>query len=237
MKIKYLFWRGNALWSRAPVAGKPKGYRHPLGIKCTDGDREKCEQTVYEKYYKPVEHACAIFQKENDILRKKISLLEETIETLKFEAEEFKHERLNLLDDEEIQELKNKIENIENNKFDNLDEIAMNRLLDTARNELEAQCRARDIKGYVYIMKVKNRDIYKIGKSRHPEYRRIQLQTYEELQILYTKEFDDAYAIEEKVHCNFSKYRIKKEWYTMTPQEISTVINFINDATTETRNG
>lgn len=64
MKIKYLFKRGNSLWSRAPVEGKPKGYRYPMGMFNDVSPRNKKEyarewerlyELAYTRKYEPIE--------------------------------------------------------------------------------------------------------------------------------------------------------------------------------------
>jgi integrase len=54
MSMKYLYWRGNALWSRFPHPNKPKGNRYSMGLKYGKGlTKAQCEKMALQNGYLP----------------------------------------------------------------------------------------------------------------------------------------------------------------------------------------
>lgn len=75
----------------------------------------------------------------------------------------------------------------------------------------------------IYIIKVKDKDICKIGYSENPEKRLASLQTanYEKLELITT--FNGSRDLEAHLHKKFGVYRLNGEWFTYN-EEIKNLI-------------
>ena len=81
---------------------------------------------------------------------------------------------------------------------------------------------------YVYIVKS---GIYtKIGISRNISLRMTALQTGNPfpIQLVYAKEVDNAYNIEQDLHKKYSEFNISGEWFELSKDDINTIILYIN---------
>lgn len=89
-----------------------------------------------------------------------------------------------------------------------------------------------DKSGYVYILSNKCFNYLKIGKSKHPDKRCIELSNTSipfPFIIEITKRFDDCYKAESLLHKIFSKKRInpKREFFDITLKEIEIILSEI----------
>jgi hypothetical protein len=72
-------------------------------------------------------------------------------------------------------------------------------------------------KCYTYLMKNKRNGLYKIGKSVNPRVRERTLQS-EDPDIILVKKWD--YEIESYLHKEYSDYRVRGEWFNLTPIQV-----------------
>ena len=74
---------------------------------------------------------------------------------------------------------------------------------------------------YIYLIRAKDQDLYKIGRtSRHPEVRLKELngqQSPYPLLLKYYTAVSDSSVAEKYFHDKFAKYRHHNEWFKMSP--------------------
>ena len=79
--------------------------------------------------------------------------------------------------------------------------------------------------GFIYILKLKGFDLYKIGVSANPKRRIYDIDSnspfgVKEICVLF---FKNVYEIEECVHDNFKSSLKRKEWFEMSEQCIKSL--------------
>lgn len=81
---------------------------------------------------------------------------------------------------------------------------------------------------YVYIMKDEHNGLYKIGKSVNPKYRERTLQSEKPSikMVFSTKERDDF--SESSLHSEFAEFRIRGEWFDLTPCQVRYICHLGN---------
>jgi hypothetical protein len=89
-----------------------------------------------------------------------------------------------------------------------------------SKKKAMAQIKNPKLKGFIYVVKSKN--LYKIGRAKHPKSR---IKTYRTenpfgITVIFQKEVDDYVGIEEKLLDTFKEKRIKGEWFNLTPENI-----------------
>jgi len=69
--------------------------------------------------------------------------------------------------------------------------------------------------GYIYFIKSKGFDFYKLGVSSNPERRLRDIDSYTpfELEILSIHFLENVYDIEKSVSEKIEKFKVRKEWY------------------------
>ncbi|MFN3381894.1 MAG: GIY-YIG nuclease family protein [Runella zeae] len=91
-------------------------------------------------------------------------------------------------------------------------------------NEIDQSC-------YLYLMQDLSTMLYKIGISKTPTYREKTLQSEKPtVNMLCYKRFinrKDAYIIEQTIHANFKKNRVRGEWFSFCSSEIQQIENYI----------
>lgn len=88
-----------------------------------------------------------------------------------------------------------------------------------------------EYKGIVYVFKVKNKPIYKIGVTKKKPKERIRsLQTASPYQIMFVKAVasKNPYKLEELLHDFFKDNKLVGEWFKTTKSEINFVFNNLN---------
>jgi len=80
--------------------------------------------------------------------------------------------------------------------------------------------------GYIYIVKLKGFDIYKIGVSNNPNRRLRDINSYMpfEVELLMIEWFKNAYNLEECIHDNLKDKLLRHEWFRLTENQISDII-------------
>lgn len=104
-------------------------------------------------------------------------------------------------------------------------------------NRKRRQSRSIDIQhkvgqGYVYIIHCKDTSYYKIGISKNtPSNRLSNLQSGcpFELEMIYIKYCDHYGLLERQLHQRYYKYKIRGEWFDLTPSLLLTLKNDINE--------
>lgn len=78
-------------------------------------------------------------------------------------------------------------------------------------------------KGLVYLLKIEDRDEYKIGVTTNLDKRVTQLSTQMpfELEIINTIKSNDIYQLESELHSKFEDKNINGEWFELTNRDIS----------------
>ena len=79
---------------------------------------------------------------------------------------------------------------------------------------------------YVYVMECAS--VYKIGVSKHPEYRRKELneRPYPLRIVLKSRLTENAYNIEKDLHEFFDCKRVEGEWFTLDKNDLEYIINY-----------
>lgn len=88
---------------------------------------------------------------------------------------------------------------------------------------------------YVYLLKIPEKSIYKIGVSKDVEKRIKQLQTgnCEQITLVHKFKSNYPYKIESVLHGMYKFKRIEGEWYDMSAKEVE---NFIEQCEMYERN-
>jgi hypothetical protein len=75
--------------------------------------------------------------------------------------------------------------------------------------------------GFVYLMK--GDSYYKIGYSKRPPQRRVDISPKLpfELQLIHAIEADNARALEMQLHERFTEKRLRGEWFRLTEQDVA----------------
>lgn len=81
---------------------------------------------------------------------------------------------------------------------------------------------------YVYIMKDDHNGLYKIGKSVNPKYRERTLQSEKpSIKMVFSTEERDDFS-EYSLHSEFSEFRIRGEWFDLTPCQVRYICHLGN---------
>lgn len=82
---------------------------------------------------------------------------------------------------------------------------------------------------YLYIIKIKHDNLYKIGISANVEKRLCGIETCNpyDLEIIYSKEFKEANKIEKGLHNLYIKDRVRREWYRLEPSQVQDIIDML----------
>ena len=93
-------------------------------------------------------------------------------------------------------------------------------IFNTQNIKIEQSC-------YLYLMQDLSTMLYKIGISKTPIYREKTLQSEKpSINMIYSKEFIDrktAYFMEQNIHTNFKKNRIRGEWFSFSSIELKQI--------------
>src|SRR5690606_26032137 len=89
--------------------------------------------------------------------------------------------------------------------------------------------------GFIYILKLNGFDIYKIGVSSNPERRIKDIDGANPfgVDVLFTEYFKNVYEMEECVHDSFCKNSMRREWFKIQPEDVTTLINQLKDFSKE----
>lgn len=89
--------------------------------------------------------------------------------------------------------------------------------------------------GFVYILKMKGFNIYKIGVSSNPKRRIIDIDSANPfgVDLMFQEFFKNVYEMEECIHDSFSKNLLRKEWFKIHPDDIAIMINQLKDLSKE----
>jgi len=91
--------------------------------------------------------------------------------------------------------------------------------------------KAKVNKGFVYFVRAKDTDYYKIGVSTDP-YKRIQAIDSNcpfELCILSLHELLNPYQIEEQLKDKYKMYNVKKEWFTFNTELAKEIMIYLHN--------
>ncbi len=72
--------------------------------------------------------------------------------------------------------------------------------------------------GYIYFIRAKDTNFYKIGVSRNPKRRICDIDSYLpfDLEILSIHYFNNVYDIETNISNKLESYKIRREWYNLS---------------------
>lgn len=81
---------------------------------------------------------------------------------------------------------------------------------------------ARDLRGFVYLMRRKAAHLFKIGLSRDPEARRRQVQADLgcQVELLVRVPTSDMRALERRLHNHFQAASVGGEWFALPPRAV-----------------
>jgi hypothetical protein len=87
-----------------------------------------------------------------------------------------------------------------------------------------------DDTNYVYIIRMGQTNMYKIGKSNNPQERLADLQTASpyKLKLLHVFQADNASAAEETLHKKFHQSKMEGEWFKLSNEERKILLQVIN---------
>lgn len=82
----------------------------------------------------------------------------------------------------------------------------------------------------VYVFKVENQPIYKIGISVSPEARLSSLLTSSpfNIEIVGYEKVDDAPELEKRLHKKYKEFRKNREWFELNDEQVSEILDIIN---------
>lgn len=85
--------------------------------------------------------------------------------------------------------------------------------------------------GYVYILKLKGFDLYKIGVSANPKRRIYDIDSNSPfgVETICLEHFKNVYELEECVHESFKSNHKRKEWFEIHPQDVSILISELKE--------
>ena len=92
--------------------------------------------------------------------------------------------------------------------------------------------------GFIYLIKLHNQDVYKLGVSNNPKRRICDIDSYLpfDLEILSIHYFKNVYDIEGLISDKIKDFSLRREWYSMPIEEAKKImielhnLNIINDA-------
>ena len=81
-------------------------------------------------------------------------------------------------------------------------------------------------KQYVYLLQANNSGLYKIGFTRHPDHRILEIEgdVGADLDYVCTIETDDMRRLEKELHEKYAKQRLEGEWFDLDEPEIEYLI-------------
>ncbi len=96
----------------------------------------------------------------------------------------------------------------------------------------------KDYSGFVYLIRVKAHDLYKIGMSKEPYKRMLSLQTGTpfDLKIIHRIFAFDCVQLESALHNHYSTYWVRGEWFKLPPKEVANFLNVANGLASEETN-
>lgn len=85
--------------------------------------------------------------------------------------------------------------------------------------------------GYIYILAIKEFDLYKIGVSANPNRRIKDIRAVLpfESDLIFCEKFLEVYTIEEEIHELFKLNKFKKEWYQVYPKDIESLQLYLKE--------
>lgn len=85
--------------------------------------------------------------------------------------------------------------------------------------------------GYVYLLRSKNGDHYKIGKASDPKSRTktIGIKLPFEVELIHTIHCKDYTAAEEKLHIRFEQKRVNGEWFALSLEDVEWIKSIQSD--------
>ena len=91
--------------------------------------------------------------------------------------------------------------------------------------------------GFIYLIKLHNQDIYKLGVSNNPKRRICDIDTYLpfDLEILAINYFKNVYDVEDLISEKIKEYSVKREWYSFSVEIAKEImielhnLNVVND--------
>jgi hypothetical protein len=84
--------------------------------------------------------------------------------------------------------------------------------------------------GYIYLIKLKEQNIYKIGVSQNVRRRLLDINNILpfEFDIVSLHNFKDVYNLEEYILKKFKGYKLKGEWFKLPPQKAKVLITYLH---------
>lgn len=80
--------------------------------------------------------------------------------------------------------------------------------------------------GYIYFIKAKGHNFYKLGVSSNPQKRICDIDSYLpfDLEILSIHFIKDVYNIEENISRNIKQHKIRREWYELSVDQAKAIM-------------
>lgn len=84
---------------------------------------------------------------------------------------------------------------------------------------------------YVYLIKSKGDNYYKIGHTKDVKERlqQLELNSPFELEIVFAKQVDDAVKIEGNLHLMYSAKNVKGEWFRLSQEDKEAIESYVNN--------
>lgn len=85
--------------------------------------------------------------------------------------------------------------------------------------------------GYIYIIKSKGSDLYKVGVSNKPKrrIRDIAAVLPFEIEVVFTEHYSDVYSLEEIIHETIKINKVRKEWFNSYPDDMEVLITLLKE--------
>lgn len=85
--------------------------------------------------------------------------------------------------------------------------------------------------GYIYILKLKGFNLYKIGVSSNPKRRIYDIDSNSPfgIETISLNWFKNVYELEECIHDSFKENYKRKEWFEIHSEDINTLLNQLKE--------
>ena len=85
--------------------------------------------------------------------------------------------------------------------------------------------------GFIYILKLKGFDLYKIGVSNKPKRRIRDIKNVLpfESNIVFCKRYIDVYSLEKQLHDLYIENKARKEWFYIYNEDVTEVLSMLTN--------
>ena len=85
--------------------------------------------------------------------------------------------------------------------------------------------------GYIYLIKIVNQDVYKLGVSRNPKRRLSDIDSYlpYDFEILAINYFKNVYDVEKEISESINEFNLKREWYNLSKSKAAEIMIYLHN--------